>query len=328
MSDVTPKIITDTDESSLGRGLEMLSQIGATITSGCDTEDKMIAAGPNVDAMILFLARTLVTRRVVEALPSCRIIARAGIGVDAIALDAATEKGILVTNVPDYCVDEVSLQAVALLLACARKIPYLDRRVRGGSYDGLEAYPLYRLAGSTVGIVGFGRIGRSVAHKLQGFDLRLLVSDPFVPEEAIREHSAEPTDLEMLLRSSDYVCLLLPVTPSTYHLIGEEQLAMMKPTAYLINTSRGKLIDQPALTQALRNGTIAGAGLDVLEEEPPDQSDPLLQLDNVMLTPHAAWYSEEAMQDSQRKVAEEVVRTLVGQRPRNLVNQEAWDRRR
>jgi len=248
--------------------------------------------------------------------------------VDAVDLDAATEKGILVTNVPDYCVDEVSLQAVALLLACARKIPYLDQRVRGGSYDGLEAYPIHRLASSTVGLVGFGRIGRAVAHKLQGFDLQLLVSDPFVPAGTIREHGAEPTDLETLLRRSDYVCLLLPVTLSTHHLIGEEQLAMMKPTAYLINTSRGKLIDQPALTQALQNGTIAGAGLDVLEEEPPNWSDPLLQLDNVVLTPHAAWYSEEATQDGKQRVAEEVVQALTGQRPRNLVNKEVWEHRR
>jgi D-3-phosphoglycerate dehydrogenase len=323
-------IITDRKPDSLDPTIEVLAQIRASIVQyGCDSEEKLImAADPDVEALMIFLAVTPVTRRVMEAFPSCKIIARGGIGVDQVDLDAATELGIPVTNVPDYCVDEVSSHTLALLLACARKVCYLHKQVQGGSYDALAGYPIYRLAGSTVGLVGLGRMGRAVARKLQGFDLRLLVNDPFVPGDTIRGYGAVPTDLESLLENSDYVCLLLPVTPDTYHLIGKEELARMKATAYVINAARGALIDQEALTEALKRGTIAGAGLDVLEEEPPVPDDPLLELTNVVLTPHTAWYSEQALRDSRRTAAQEVARVLTGQRPRYLVNEEVYEGKR
>ncbi len=316
-----PHIITDVQDDTLDEAIAALAAIGATVSAyGCDTEDKLMAAGRDAVVLLLYLARTPVPRRVIEALPACRHIARAGIGVDQVDLNAATEKGILVTNLPDYCIDEVATHAVALLLASARKITHLDRHVRGDRYDYLAAQPVFRLAGRTVGLVGFGRIGRSAARKLQGFDVTLLVCDPYVPVEVIREHGAKPTDLEALLRRSDYVCLFLPVTPDTYHLIGAKELALMKPTTYLINTSRGNLIDQKALVQALQDRRIAGAGLDVLEHEPPVQGDVLLTLDNVILTPHTAWYSEESVRDNRLQAVEEVVRVLSGQPPRHPVN--------
>jgi len=322
MSDLTRfKIITDIEDNIPAEIEAALSAIGATISArGCSSEDQLIAAGHDAAALLIFLARTRVTRRVIETLSACKIIARAGIGVDGVDLAAATEKGIVVTNLPDYCVDEVAAHAAALLLACARKIPYLDRQMRGGSYNYMAAQPVFRLAGSTVGLVGFGRIGQSVARKLRGFDVTLLVSDPYVPAETIREHGAEPADLEPLLRRSDYVCLFLPVTPATYHLIGERQLALMKPSACLINTSRGALIDQQALVHALQQGIIAGAGLDVLEAEPPAPDDPLLRLENIILTPHTAWYSEESVRDNHLQTAEEIGRVLSGQAPRHPVN--------
>jgi len=328
MSETAFKVIiadSISEHTTIEAEMEVLSRIEASVTQyDCHTEDEIIAVGHDADALMVMLARTPITSRVIEALTRCKIIARCGIGVDNVDLDAATERGILVTNVPDYCIDEVSAHAVALLLACARRIVFMDKMVRHGGYDSAAARPVHRLTGSTVGLVGFGRIGQSVAHKLRGFGLRLLACDPFVPDETVREYGVEPVELEKLLRESDYVSLHVPVTPNTRHLIGAEQLSMMKPTAFLINTSRGGLIDQGALIQALQDGTIAGAGLDVLEQEPPAPDDPLLRLDNVTLTPHMAYYSEAALRDAKRLVAEEVLRVLSGQPPRNAVNEVAW----
>lgn len=310
------RVITDVDHGSMGPARTVLSQVDAAIVEyECDTEEKLIALGHRADALLIHLARTPVTRRVIEQLAACKIIARAGIGTDGVDLDAAEEHGIVVTNLPDYCVDEVAAHAVALVLDCARKLTRLDRQIRAGKYDYMAAVPAHRLAGSTVGLVGFGRIGRSAAHKLSGFDVRLLVSDPFVPAEAITAAGGEPTDFASLLRRSDYVCLFAPLTPATRHLIGREQLALMKPTACLVNTSRGGLVNQQALAEALGRGVIAGAGLDVLEVEPPVPDDPLLRTENLILTPHVAWYSEESVYDNRTLAAEEVVRVLTGQSP-------------
>ena len=314
------RIITDVDSGSMAPARVVLSQIGAAIVEyDCDTEEKLIAAGQRADALLIHLARTPVTRRVIERLAACKVITRVGIGTDRVDLGAAAEYHIIVTNLPDYCVDEVAAHAVALVLDCARKLTRLDRQIRAGKYDYMAAVPAHRIAGSTVGLVGFGRIGRSAARKLSGFDVKLVVSDPVVPARAITEAGGEPIDLESLLRCSDYVCLFAPLTPATHHLIGREQLALMKPTAYLINTSRGALVDQHALAEALEQGVIVGAGLDVLEVEPPPLQDPLLRTENLILTPHVAWYSEESVDANRTQAAEEVVRVLSGQPPSHPV---------
>jgi len=264
-----------------------------------------------------------VTRRVLEGLPRLRAIVRYGVGVDGIDLTAATDHGVPVVNVPDYGTDEVANHAVAMLLALARKLVRLDRQTRGGGWDVFRVGPVARLAGQTVGIVGCGRIGSAVARKLSGFDVRLLGCDPYV---STFPPGVQPVAFERLLGESDYVSIHCPLTPTTRHLFAEETLARMRPTAALINTARGGLVDTAALVDALQMGLLAGAGLDVLETEPIDPAHPLLRMEQVIVTPHAAWYSEEGRSDLKRRAAEEAVRVLRGERPRHCVNPEVFAR--
>jgi D-3-phosphoglycerate dehydrogenase len=263
---------------------------------------------------------------VIRELDRCVVIARYGIGVDTIDLEEATAKGIVVTNVPDYCIDEVSDHALALLMSLARGVTLLDRRVRSGSWTPSDARPIHRLRGRTLGLVGFGRIARALAAKATPLGFRVITTDPFVPEEAVREAGAEPVTLEELLASADVVSIHAPLTADSRHLIGAPQLAMMKPDAILINTSRGPLVDLDALRDSLVDERLGGAGLDVLEEEPPAADDPLLHRDDVIVTPHAAFYSEESLEELQRKAVEQVIEALAGRTPPYAVNADALGR--
>ncbi len=286
------------------------------------TEDDLLRQCGEADALLVQYG--LLTRRVIEGLPRLRLLVRYGVGVDGVDLAAATERGIPVANVPDYGTDEVANHAVALLLALARKITRLDRQTRAGRWDVFEAQPIHRLAGRTVGIVGCGRIGSRVARKLGGFDVRLLGHDPYIKDFPA---GVVPARLETLLAESDYLTLHCPLTAATRHLIDGPALAQMKPTAVLVNTARGGIVDIAALAEALEHGRLAGAGLDVTEQEPLDRTSPLLRMEQVIVTPHAAWYSEEGRSDLKRRVAEEAVRVLVGgEPPRNCVNPEAFGR--
>lgn len=282
------------------------------------SEDDLREAAADADAVLVCYAP--ITRRVIDRLHRCRIIARYGIGVDNVDVAAATEKGIVVTNVPDYCVDEVSDHALALLLACARKVPFLDRRVRAGRWEARDAVPMSRLRGQTLGLIGFGKIPRRVAEKAQALGLRVLAYDPYVSREEMEAHRVTQAPLDQVLAQADFVSVHAPLVPETRGLIGERALRTMKPTAYLINTARGPIVDETALARALRDGWIAGAALDVLESEPPRPDNPLLGLETVILTPHVAFYSEESVRDLQRKAAEEVARVLAGEPPRSPVN--------
>lgn len=264
-----------------------------------------------------------VSGRVIERLPRLRVLVRYGVGVDGIDLEAATARGIPVVNVPDYGTDEVANHAVGLLLALARKLARLDRQTRGGRWNVFEVGPITRLTGRTVGLLGCGRIGRAVARKLAGFDVRLLACDPYI---TAFPPGVEPVSRERLLAESDYLTLHCPLTAETRHIIDRAALARMKPTAVLINTARGGLVDTVALIEALETRRLAGAGLDVLEQEPIDPRSPLLTMEQVIVTPHAAWYSEEGRSDLKRRVAEEAVRVLRGERPVNCVNPEVFDR--
>jgi D-3-phosphoglycerate dehydrogenase / 2-oxoglutarate reductase len=266
-----------------------------------------------------------VTRRVLEGLPRVRVLVRYGVGVDGIDLAAATDHGVPVVNVPDYGTDEVANHAVALLLALARKIARLDRQTRGGGWDVFRIGPVTRLAGQTVGILGCGRIGSAVARKLSGFDVRLLGCDPYVETFP---PGVQPVAFERLLAESDYLTIHCPLTDETRHAFDAESLGWMRPTSMLINTARGGIVDTAALTDALQQGFLAGAGLDVLEEEPIDPASPLLRMEQVIVTPHAAWYSEEGRSDLKRRAAEEAVRVLRGARPRHCVNPEVLGRLR
>jgi D-3-phosphoglycerate dehydrogenase / 2-oxoglutarate reductase len=260
---------------------------------------------------------------VIRELDRCVVIARYGIGLDTIDLDEATAKGIVVTNVPDYCIDEVSDHALALLMSLARGVTNLDRHVRSGSWSPSDARPIHRLRGRTLGLVGFGRIARALAAKAAPLGFRVMATDPFVPDEAVRDARAEPVTLDELLAAADVVSIHAPLTADSRHLIGAAELAMMKPGAILINTSRGPLVDLDALRRALAEERLGGAGLDVLEEEPPAADDPLLQRDDVIVTPHAAFYSEESLEELQRKAVTQVIEALAGRTPPYAVNADA-----
>jgi D-3-phosphoglycerate dehydrogenase len=260
---------------------------------------------------------------VIRGLDRCVVIARYGIGLDTVDLDQASAKGILVTNVPDYCIDEVSDHALALILSLARGVTLLGRKVRSGSWSPTDARPLHRQRGRTLGLVGFGRIARALAAKAAPLGYRVVTTDPFVPEEAVRQAGAEPMTLEALLAEADVVSIHAPLTAESTHLIGVEELALMKPGAILVNTSRGPLVDLDALRAALAEGRLGGAGLDVLEVEPPAADDPLLHRDDVIVTPHAAFYSEESLRELQRKAVEQVIEALAGRTPPYAVNADA-----
>ena len=263
---------------------------------------------------------TPIPAEVISSMSGCRIIARYGIGLDTIDIPAATAQGIVVTNVPDYCIDEVSDHALALILALGRGIARLDRSVRSGRWDLMVARPLHRLRGRTLGLVGFGRIARRLAEKASPIGFRVLATDPYVDADAIRAAGVEPVDLAGLLGGSDVVSVHAPLSEDTRHLLGAPQLALMRPGAFLVNTSRGPLLDLDAVLEALEAGRLAGVALDVVEQEPPDPAHPLLHREDVVVTPHAAFYSEEAMVEQQRKAAEQVVEALAGRMPPYAVN--------
>jgi len=285
----------------------------------CRDEDRLIEITRHADGLLV--ERALITRRVIAGMERCQVIARYGVGYDCIDVPAATEAGIIVCNVPDYCVPEVADHTMALLLDLARSTIKLDAEVRRGIWDVYSGGKTNRrIEGQVLGMIGSGRIGRAVAKRALAFGLRLLVFDPYVDAETISSFGGTKVDLEELLRTADFVTLHVPLTAETRHLLSADRIRLMKPTAYVINTARGGLIDQKALTEALQEGRLAGAALDVLEQEPPSPDDPILKLPNVILNPHAAFYSKGASEDLHRMAAEEVARVLQGKMPKSVVN--------
>ncbi|MGQ4333746.1 C-terminal binding protein [Streptomyces hayashii] len=256
-----------------------------------------------------------VSAAAIGAAPDLRIVARLGVGLDNIAVEAATERGAWVTNVPDYCVDEVSDHAVGMVLAWTRGLAVFDREVRAGRWDPASAR-LRRLSTLTCGIVGYGRIGRTTAAKLGAFGCRILVHDPFPPKDA---PGVEPVGLEELLRRSDVVILHVPLTPGTHHIIGAEQLALMNPGGLLVNVSRGPLVDTDAVVKALDGGHLDAAAFDVLESEPHVPA-ALLDQPGALITPHVAFSSDASVTELRRRAAEEVVRILAGEPPAHACN--------
>ena len=295
------------------------------VRKSCLTEEALIETCRDADGILVRTAAP-VTRNVISQLERCRIISRYGVGVDNVDIRAATEHGIMVANVPDYCVEEVSDQAAALLLGCARRVASRDADVRAGAWDVGAAEPLYRVAGKALGLVGYGKIARATHRKLAGFNFaRTLVFDPFVDDDAIREAGGEKVELDALCAEADFISLHAPLSDATRHMIGREQLAVMKRTTVIVNTSRGGLIDTGALVEALSTGKIRGAGLDVYEEEPPPKDHPLLTLRSVVLSDHVSWYSEESQLELQTKAAANVAQALRGERVANLLNPDVLD---
>ncbi len=298
---------------------------GAEVVVAPDGEEQtLIDLAGGVDAIMTCFAQ--VTENVVRAAGRCQVIGRFGVGVDNIAVATATELGIAVTYVPDYCVDEVSDHVMALLHAWNRKIVLFDRSVKERGWGSQPlTMRMMRLRGKTIGIVGFGRIGQAVAYKAQAFGMRILAADPFVSPETVEACGGELVDLPVLLRSSDFVSLHTPLNNQTRNLIGPAELANMKPDAFLINAARGPLIDEEALYIALSDDTIAGAGLDVMVDNVPPQDHPLFALDNIIVTPHVAFFSQESTLELEQRAASEVVSVMHGKMPDNLVNPAVLD---
>lgn len=314
-------VITDLTDPSDGPEKEEFRASGLDIELvrlSARSEDDLIPHVADADGLLVQFAP--VKRRVIAALGKCRVISRYGIGVDMIDLEAATERGIAVCNVPDFCLDEVSTHTLAFLLSLNRHLLEHHAYVRAGKWAPAPGSPPARLTGQTLGIVGLGNIGSAVARKARCFGLKLLGYDPYLSPERASALDVELTVLDDLLGRSDYVTLHCPLTPETRHLIGAAQLSLMKPSAYLINMARGPIVDQAALYLALREGRIAGAALDVLEQEPPAPDDRLLQLDNVLFSPHTSSWSAESIVQLRRDTARNVVDVIQGRTPRSVVN--------
>ena len=280
-----------------------------------------LAAARQADALIVTVQQ--VPADLIATFEHCRIISRAGTGLDAIDIPAATAHGVWVAYVPDYSIDEVSSHAIGLLLAHARGIPQLVESTRNGKWTHRVVAPLRRLRGQTLGVLGFGRIGRAVVAKARGLGLEVIVHDPYLDAQLIASGGARAVDRETLLREADYLSLHVPLTDANRRFLDAQALALMKPTAFVINTARGGLVDEEALLAAVQSGQIAGAALDVLSVEPPRADHPLLHEPRIMITPHSGWYSEDANHDVRVRASEEVVRVLRGERPRCPVNEVA-----
>jgi D-3-phosphoglycerate dehydrogenase len=313
--------VSDSVFPNLNPAREVLSRIGAELLlAEASTAQAIMQVARDADALLVTYAK--VTAEMIGQMTRCRIIARFGIGVDNVDIAAATNASIVVTRVPDYCIDEVSDHTMALLLALARKIPFANSRAHAGRWEMPAVVPIHRLRGSVLGLVGFGRIPQLVAPKAKAFGLRVIGYDPFVSEDIMQRAGVEKVDFSELVKVSDHISIHTPLVPETNHLFNADVFRGMKPTAHLINTARGSVVDEEALAQALDQGHLAGAALDVLSQEPPSTS-PLFGRDNVILTPHMSFYSAESLIDLQSKAAEEVVRVLAGEAPRNPLNPEA-----
>ena len=274
----------------------------------------------------ILVRRLQMTAAIIKRLRRCKVILRYGVGTDNVDVDAATAANIIVGHVPVYCADEVSVHAIALLLAAVRKVVSTHKKMEQGGWEVHREEPICRMAGRTLGIVGFGNIGRAVAQKLAGWGMRLLAYDPFFEKDRADALRVQFVDLETLLRESDYVSLHCPLLPETRHLIGKRALSLMKPGAILVNTARGPVVDSQALLTALDGGKLAAAALDVFEEEPLPNASPLRKHARVILSDHVAWYSEESQMQLQKNAAEEVVRVCTGGLPTSLANPEVLQR--
>jgi D-3-phosphoglycerate dehydrogenase len=318
MTDKAKVVLTDYVWESLDVEKKTLAGLAELVPLQTKKPDEFIAEAADCDALLNTYAGPI-TAEVMARMPRCRIIARYGIGVDTIDLDAATAAGIIVTNNPTYCIEEVAEHTMALLLACARKVVFYDRLVRSGRWEVPPGKPLFRLAGATIGLVGFGNIARQVAVRAAAFGMNVLYSDPYVKDGEF-DAPGKAADLDTVLRDSDFVSIHPPLMPQTRGMINDDALGKMKKSAWLVNCARGPIVDTEALVRALDAGRIAGAALDTTDPEPLPNPHPLRERDNVIINPHVAWYSETAMVGLQAGAPGEVRRVLTGQWPVNVVN--------
>jgi D-3-phosphoglycerate dehydrogenase len=312
-------LVTDSGWPSHEVESEVLAPLGARVvrSPGRD-EETLLRHVAGADALLVGTAR--IGTALLDAAPNLRVVARYGIGLDNVEVDEATRRGVVVTTAPGFCAEEVAEHVLTLLLCLARGVHLYDRAVRAGDWTRAGARPVRRVAGQTLGVVGFGAIGRTVAERATGIGMRVIAHDPVVDVTG-----AEPVTLDELAQRSDVVTLHTPLTDDTRGLVNERFLEAMKPTAFLINTARGGLVDQEALEAALAEGRIAGAGLDTFVPEPLPEGHPLLESERVLLTPHVAFYSEESVHDVRVRAARAVAEALAGERPAETVNPAAFE---
>lgn len=312
-------VVTDHGFPSLASERRVLESAGAVVEDvQSPNPDDLIPLVRDADALLVQFAT--IDERVLAALERCRVIVRYGIGVDNIDVDAATRRNIPVVNIPDYALDEVADHTMMLMLAVSRKVCQIERQVREGTWELSPRRPMHSLSGRMLGLAGFGAIGRRVATRASAFGLRVQAYDPYVSADAFEAHDVDPVGWEKLLDSSDILSIHLPLTEGTKNIFDRNAFAAMRSGAVLVNTSRGGVVDADALLEALDRGDLAGAGLDVLDKEPPPQDSPLLVHPHTIVTSHCAWYTEESLKRLQRFAAEEVARVLRGESPRHVVN--------
>jgi D-3-phosphoglycerate dehydrogenase len=282
--------------------------------------EKVIEATRDADVVVVNMVK--ITPDIVAGWNRVKLVIRHGVGYDNLDLHALEKASIPACYIPDYCAEEVAEQAIALIMACGRRVvssrKVLDDSSASGIWDFNPMIPVFRMGGQTLGILGCGRIGSLVYKKLKSFGFKFLVCDPYLSAERKKELGIETVDKETLFRESDFITIHTPLTSETRHIVNKDTLALMKPTAYLVNTARGPMVDADALADALKRNAIAGAGIDVFDKEPPPQDYPLFGLPNAILTPHLAWYSEDAAWTIRKLIVLEVDRYLAGQPPRYL----------
>ena len=316
--------VADSPFPNLNPAEAILSELGAELVMADEpTVEGILKVASEADGLMVTYGQ--ITVDVIAGLEKCRVIGRFGLGVDNIDIEAATKAGIAVVYVPDYCIDEVSDHAMAMLLNLARKVSFSNSLVQAGRWEMPAVTPLSRLRGRTLGLAGFGQIPRVVAPKAQAFGLKVIAFDPYIDNDVAAALDVELVDFETLLQTSDYVSIHVPMMPETENLFGADAFAQMKPDALLVNTARGPLVDTEALAKALDAGEIGGAALDVMPVEPPPADSPLLGRDNIILSPHTAFYSVEALDELQTKTARGVVDVLKGEKPVYPINPEVLE---
>lgn len=330
---MTYKVVLPLDRPGFPQNPQGYNDVGAElIQKPCQTDQEIMDVTSDADAVLVSLIP--ISEKVIENMKKCRIISCASTGYNNVDVEAATKHGILVTSVPDYCTEDVSTHTMALILACARKLVQQSNMVKNGEWKTVgrvefrqNVWPsMKRLKVQTLGLVALGKIAQLVVPKAKSFGLRVIAYDPYVNTDVAKEMGVELVEFDQLLEESDFISLHSPLTDETKHLIGIEELKKMKSTAYLINASRGGLVNEEMLYTALVNKYIAGAGLDVMESEPPDPDSPLFKLENVVVTPHCAFFSEESVDELNSRAEEDVLRVLRGEWPLNLVNHQAKEK--
>ncbi|UCB46448.1 MAG: C-terminal binding protein [Spirochaetota bacterium] len=277
------------------------------------------------DASAIIVIAKTISREAIESLSRCELILTLSVGHDCVDVNAATKRGIPVSNVPAYCTDDVANHSMSLLMAVARKLTLLNHETKHTRWDYNVAKPIYTFRGKCLGLIGLGKIGRAIVPKAKGLGMQVAAYDPYVHDDIFQLLDVKREyELNEMLKNSDYISIHAPLTPETYHLLDKKALGLLRKHVVIVNTSRGNIIDEQALYESLKSGRVAGAGIDVMSSEPPDESFSLLYLDNALVTPHIAWYSEESLERVRIQGMDETVNVLNGKRPRYIVNPEVF----